>query len=325
MNEQHIENFPTIGVALGSGSARGFAHIGVLKALQEMNIYPQILSGSSVGAFVAGVYISENLDSLEYWVKNLNWKDIIALFDFSFSGGGIIMGERLSKLLLQYLGQKNIEDFDIRFGAVVTELTTGREIWFQKGSLHDAVRASMSLPGLLAPVRIDNQLLADGGIVNPVPVSICRAMGADIVIAVNLNSDVVGKHFSSNQPKNLPIKLFESSDMDTKETSNPLKNRLIKSLKQSMNSVFSNLSETKNKPPNILDILASSVNIMQDRITRSRMANDPPDLMIEPHLAHVGWLEYYRAEECIQEGYDCIFEYKTQIESLIKKQQLRNN
>jgi NTE family protein len=319
MNEQNSIVSPIIGVALGSGSARGFAHIGILKALREMNIYPQIISGSSVGAFVGGAYISDNLDSFEQWVTHLNWKDMIGFFDFNFSGGGIIMGDRLSKFLAQYLGEKNIEDFEIRFGAVSTELTTGREIWFQKGLLHDAVRASMSLPGLFAPVRLNNQILADGGIVNPVPVSTCRAMGAEIVIAVNLNGDVVGKHFSSKQPKNFPVKWFESSDSEDKETSNPLKKRFVKSIKQSMESVFPNRADTKSKHPNMMDILASSVNIMQDRITRSRMAIDPPDLLIEPHLAHVGWIEYYRAEECIQEGYECVYEHKTLIDSLINK------
>ncbi|MBF0449959.1 MAG: patatin-like phospholipase family protein [Candidatus Magnetomorum sp.] len=319
MKEQNKPKKPIIGLALGSGSARGFAHIGVLKALGEMNIVPQVITGSSVGAFIGGVFISDALASFEESVCQLNWKDIVGLFDFNFSGGGIIMGDRLSKFLLKYLGEKNIQDFDIRFGAVSTELTTGREIWFQTGLLHDAVRASMSLPGLFAPVRINHQMLADGGIVNPVPVSICRAMGADIVIAINLNGDVVGKHFSSKQPKNIPIKWFESSEPDDKdkETLNPFKQRLIKGLKQSMQTVFSHRNGQKSKMPNMFDVLASSVNIMQDRITRSRMAIDPPDLLIEPRLSHVGWLEYYSANECIQEGYDCVWKNKAAIDKLL--------
>jgi len=317
MNE-NIKHNSTFGVALGSGSARGFAHIGVLKALQEMNIYPQIISGSSVGAFVGGAYIANNLEFLERWISQLNWKEVLGFFDFSFSGGGIIMGERFSRIMAEYLGEKNIQDFHIRFGAVSTELATGREVWFQEGPLRIAVRASMSLPGLFAPVRIDNQLLADGGIVNPVPVSICRAMGAQTVLAVNLNNDVVGKHFV-NKPRTIPFKWSsEMTESEENEVQNPLKQRLIKGLKQSMNAVFSNLNEAKNKNPNMFDILASSVNIMQDRITRSRMAIDPPDILLEPCLSHVGWLEYYRANECIQEGYDCVWKVKDEIDTLIQ-------
>jgi NTE family protein len=316
MMDERINN-PIFGVALGSGSARGFAHIGVLKALQEMNISPQVISGSSVGAFVGGAFISNHLESLEKWVCQLNWKEVFSFFDFSFSGGGIIMGERFSRFMAEYLGKKNIQDFDIRFGAVSTELATGREVWFQEGLLHDAVRASMSLPGLFAPVRINNQMLADGGIVNPVPVSICRAMGAHTVLAVNLNNDVIGKHFV-NKPRTIPFKW--SADMpesEDNEIQNPLKQRLIKGLKQSMHAVFPNRNEPKVKPPNMFDILASSINIMQDRITRSRMAIDPPDILLEPCLSHVGWLEYYRANECIQEGYDCVMKRQDDIKELL--------
>ena len=316
----NINHNSTFGVALGSGSARGFAHIGVLKALQEMGIYPQVISGCSVGAFVGGAYISNNFESLEKWVCQLNWKEVFNFFDFNFSGGGIIMGERFSRFMADYLGEKNIQDFDIRFGAVSTELTTGREVWFQEGLLHDAVRASMSLPGLFAPVRINKQMLADGGIVNPVPVSVCRAMGARTVLAVNLNNDVIGKHFV-NKPRTIPIKWSaEISEPEDNELQNPLKQRLIKGLKQSMNAVFSNRYEQKiKKTPSMFDILASSVNIMQDRITRSRIAIDPPDIMLEPCLSHVGWLEYYRASECIQEGYDCVWKVRDEIEDLLKQ------
>jgi len=313
MNET-ITPHSTFGVALGSGSARGFAHIGVLKALQEMNIYPQIISGCSIGAFVGGAYISNHLESLEKWVCQLNLKDVLSFFDVSFSGGGIIVGDRFSRFMADYLGEKNIQDFDIRFGAVSTELTTGREVWFQEGLLHDAVRASMSLPGLFAPIKMGDQMLADGGIVNPVPVSICRAMGARTVLAVNLNNDVIGKHFG-NKPKSIPIKwsadIIESEEH---EPQNHLKQRLIKGLKQSMNAVFPNRNEHKSKAPNMFDILASSVNIMQDRITRSRMAIDPPNILLEPCLSHVGWLEYYRAAECIQEGYNCVVKVRNEIE-----------
>jgi len=316
MEEPEIKPAPTVGVALGSGSARGFAHIGVLKALCEMNIFPQVISGSSVGAFVGGAYISGNLSNLEELVCQLNWKDVLSFFDFSFSGGGIIMGERFSKFLAKYLGEKNIQDFDVKFCAVSTELSTGREVWFQKGLLHDAVRASMSLPGLFTPVRINNQTLADGGIVNPVPVSTCRAMGADVIIGVNLNTDVVGKHFSEKQPKTIPIKLFDS--FESEESTNPFKQRFMKTLKQNMSNVLPIWNDTtKSKIPNIFDILASAINIMQDRITRSRMAIDPPDILIEPHLSHVGWIEYYRASDCIQEGYDAVFKNKDIIEKKI--------
>ncbi len=192
-----------IGLALGSGSARGWAHIGVIRALTEIGIEPEIIAGSSIGAFVGAAYASNQLDNLEKWVCSLAWKDILEYLDLSLRGGGIIQGEKLLEFLPDVISGSTIESLSRRFGAVATELNTGREVWFRDGSLVEAVRASIGLPGLFAPVWLKDRWLVDGGLANPVPVSLCRALGADIVIAVNLNGDIVGKHQRNRASKHV--------------------------------------------------------------------------------------------------------------------------
>lgn len=183
-----------VGIALGSGSARGWAHIGVLRALTEMGIEPGIVAGSSIGAFVGAAYASHQLDTLEDWCRLLTWKEILGYLDLSLLGGGFVQGDKLLQFAREQVGDSSIESLPCQFGAVATELHTGREIWFRKGSLLDSVRASIALPGLFAPFKLDGRWLVDGGLVDPVPISLCRAMGAEVVIAVNLNGDIVGKH-----------------------------------------------------------------------------------------------------------------------------------
>ena len=183
-----------IGLALGSGSARGWAHIGVIRALAEEGIEPDIITGCSIGALVGAAYAKGELGELEDWVRQLKWKEIVDLMDINFLGGGFLKGDKLIYFFQKGTKDIDIEDLDIQYGAVTTDFDSGREIWLQNGSLLDAVRASIALPGLFTPVERDGRWHVDGGLVNPVPVSLCRAMGAEIVIAVNLNGDVVGKH-----------------------------------------------------------------------------------------------------------------------------------
>ena len=196
------------------------------------------------------------------------------------------------------MGDATIELLPVPFAAVATDLNTGREIWLRSGSLLDAVRASISMPGIFTPVRIDDRWLVDGGLINPVPVSICRAMGADIVIAVNLNGGIVGKHLSTGTTKNrgTPAVLGTDQEPDTLAT------RLKSSLRNSVDTMLSQVWRSEDDVPGLFDVLASSLNIMQDRITRSRMAGDPPDIIITPRLEHLGLLEFYRAAEAIEEG-----------------------
>ncbi|WP_258868171.1 patatin family protein [Alkalilimnicola ehrlichii] len=182
-----------IGIALGSGSARGWSHIGVLTALAEAGIEPDIVCGSSIGALIGGVYAAGRLDDIEAWGNSLTRREVFSYMDFTLSGGGAIAGKRLMEVCSEYIEGCDIECLPKRFGAVATDLKTGTEVWLQEGPLQTAIRASISLPGLLTPVHVDGRWLVDGGLVNPVPVSLCRALGADIVIAVNLNGDLLGR------------------------------------------------------------------------------------------------------------------------------------
>jgi NTE family protein len=306
---------PKIGLALGSGSARGLSHIGVIRALAAMGIEPQLIAGCSVGAMVGGAYAAGHLDDLQDWLCGLSRMEVLGFFDVSFSSGGVILGERLAKVFHEFIEDPPIESLALPFAAVATDLASGREIWFQRGSLIDAVRASMSLPGLFAPVALDGRWLVDGGLVNPVPVSICRAMGADLVVAVNLNGRLVGKHFSSRQAQALeerPEPAIETVDAS-------LANRLKHSLKSGVDSMRSLLWDDEPEAPGLFDVMAGTVNIMQDRITRSRMAGDPPDLMLMPRVDHIGLLEIHRAEEIIKEGQTCVERHRETIRQIFQE------
>ncbi|GBD96618.1 MAG TPA: patatin-like phospholipase RssA [Nitrospirae bacterium] len=284
-----------IGLALGSGSARGWGHIGVLHALSESGIKPDIVCGTSVGALVGAAYLCNQLDMLEDLVRSLHVRDIVRYLDIKLvEGGGFVQGKRLMDFLHKHISIRLIEELPGVFGTVATDLNSGRETWFTKGSLLDAVRASIALPGIFTPVKLDDKWLVDGGLVNPVPVSLCRAMGAQVVIAVNLNGDIVGKHLRKSRGKSLKRK--EAS------TERKLLEKLSASLKERATSIMPQPSGT----PGLFDVLASSINIMQDRITRSRMAGDPPDVMLAPRLGQIGLLEFDRASEAIEEGRACV-------------------
>jgi len=283
-----------IGLVLGSGSARGWAHIGVIRALHEAGIEPDIVCGASIGALVGAAYTSGTLDKLEAWVRDLAWWDIVRVMDPTLAGGGVLQGEHLMKVFEGYFGTKTIEQLPRSYAAVATNLRTGQEIWYRHGSLINAVRASIALPGLFTPVQDDGHLLVDGGLVNPVPVSLARSLGADFVIAVNLNGDIIGRHLQANQAVSDERELTDGVQWKM------FLQRLNAGLRDSS---LGQLVAKKEAPgPGLFDVLASSINIMQDRITRSRLAGDPPEISLTPRLAHLGLLEFDRAEEAIDEG-----------------------
>jgi len=287
-----------IGLALGSGSARGWAHIGVIRALEERGIKPDLVAGCSIGALVGAAYCGGHLDTLEKWVRDLSFWDVVRLMDVRMSGG-LIEGENLMTSFADKLKEINIEQLPIPFAAVATDLASGREVWLQKGALPSAVRSSIALPGLFSPIHIDSRWLVDGGLTNPVPVSLCRAMGADVIIAVNLNSDIVGRHLKTSEPKKEVVK----------EEERDLFSQLLKKLNTGLESKLAGWGKEKqhNTPaPGLFEVMASSINIMQDRITKSRMAGDPPDVLLSPRLAQLGLLEFDRASEAIEEGYECV-------------------
>lgn len=282
-----------VGIALGSGSARGWAHIGVIRALAEEGIKPDIICGSSIGALVGGAYAADQLDTLEEWVCNLSMWDVVRLMDIRLAGG-LIEGHTLMASMNEHIQGVSIEELPRPYAAIATDLSSGREVWMQHGSLSDAIRASIALPGLFSPFRHDNRWLVDGGLTNPVPVSLCRAMGADIIIAVNLNSDIVGRHLTPHR-----------DGEPEKELLSQLMDRLNINLGESSLSGFLN-DKQQNAVPGMFEVIASTINIMQDRITKSRMAGDPPDVVLSPRLAQLGLLEFDRAEDAIAEGWECV-------------------
>ncbi len=284
-----------IGLALGGGASRGWAHIGAINALSELDIHPQVVSGCSIGAVVGASYVSGNLGKLENWVCSLTKVGLVRFFELNLSLNGFVDTEKLHQFFLQCVcpEKQTIEGLSAAtFASVATDLETGREIWFTRGPLVDAVWASISLPGLFPPFQDTGKWLVDGGLVNPVPVSVCRALGADVVISVNLNGDIVGKHFIQKQGEQEPggERLFD---------------RFSKAFSKYSPSYFTDERETVT-PPGLFEAIAGSMNIAQDRITRSRLAGDPPDIMLNPKLSHIGLLEFYRAREAIEEGKDCV-------------------
>jgi NTE family protein len=285
----------TIGLALGSGSARGWSHIGVISALSDQGIVPDIVCGTSVGSLVGASYVSDTLEKLEGWVCSLTKFETARFFEITPSLNGFVNTERLRHFLNEYVARDDalIDDLAKRYAAVATELETGREVWLTKGPVLEAVWSSISLPGLFPAIKNNNKWLVDGGLVNPVPVSVCRALGADMVIAVNLNGDIVGKHFQ--KPK----------IAGTKEKNQGVVGKISGLVAEYTASIFAT-AKVEDQPPNLFEAIAGSVNITQDRITRSRMAGDPPDILLSPRVSHIGLLEFYRANEAIHEGRECV-------------------
>lgn len=281
---------PRIGLALGGGSARGWAHIGVLRALADAGIEPDMVCGTSIGALVGAAYVAGELDRLEAWVRSLRLQTVVSFLDVSLNGG-LIKGDKLITFFREHFVDRDIHELARPFGAVATDLAQGREVWLREGGVSDAVRASIALPGLFAPVRRDGVWLVDGGLVNPVPVSLARAMGADVVIAVDLNSDLLGRHL---KPKRAPEakKRRRASAMDG----------VLARIQSGMSQFGLNGSDPADEPPPMLDVVASSINIMQVFITRSRLAGEPADALVTPHLAVLGLMEFHRAATAIEAG-----------------------
>jgi NTE family protein len=288
-----------IGIALGSGSARGWSHIGVIRSLLEAGIQIDITCGASIGALVAGAFAAGFLDPLDRWVRRLSWSNIIGFMDVMIPRSGLIEGERMTDYFRQHMSDPEIESLSLPFAAVATDLKTGREIWLRDGSLMDAIRASISLPGIFTPCQRNGQWLVDGGLVNPVPVSLCRSMGADIVIAVNLNADIMGK------PR--LCRIADPPNGDRNGVNPKAMGKWTAFLNQAAHqknlALFRQLfQEQPGRGPSIFDVLTASVKIMQDRITREQLAADPPDILVVPKLAHIGLMEFNRAAESIEEG-----------------------
>jgi NTE family protein len=297
-----------IGLALGSGSSRGWSHIGIINALSDLGIEPDIICGTSVGAMVGAAYAKGNINALEEWACSLTKFDVAKFVDINTSMKGFVDIKRFHAFLNEHIASDddNIQNLAKTYASVSTDMHTGREVWLTKGSLVQAVWASMSLPGLFPAIKNDGRWLTDGGLVNPVPVSVCRALGADIVIAVNLNGGIVGKHTAKT-----------GIDEIGKKHKLGLTQKITELVKEYTNLPFIHEDEPEEEAPGLLDAIAASINIIQDRITRSRMAGDPADIVFSPKLAHIGLLELYRAQEAIDEGKQCVERNAAELEYIL--------
>ena len=288
-----------IGLALGSGSARGWAHIGVIDALTEAGIIPDVICGSSMGALVGAAHVAGRLAPLKEWPEGATWRKIAGLTDLRFTGGGLVSGRQIVGFLRSLEISAPIESYPTQYAAVATELATGREIWLQSGPIHEAVRASIALPGILSPVLSGDKWLLDGGLSNPVPVSVCRALGADVIIAVNLNGELLGRRFTEPEPPEVPRPSLVSSEALRRVLGQlPLPGR--------RGAIEGEPTSSGRPPPGYFDVLASAINIMQDHITRTRLAGEPPHVMLVPRLRTIGLMEFNRAAEAIAEGRACV-------------------
>ncbi len=282
-----------IGLALGGGAARGWAHIGVIKALHAAGIVPDVIAGTSIGAVVGGCYAAGHLDHLERFARELTVRRVFGYLDFNFAGTGLISGQKLCQRLQHDLGDRTIDSLPRKFTAVATEIGSGHEVWLSRGGLVTAMRASYALPGIFRPVKIDGRWLFDGALVNPVPVTVCRALGARYVIAVNLNND------SYTRGTVMPhLEAFPHPEEEVMEEEAP-RGRGSAAMRRLLQRQFFGRGDDS---PGISTVMVDAFNIVQDRISRSRLAGDPPDAMISPRTDGIGLFDFHRADELIRAG-----------------------
>jgi NTE family protein len=282
---------PTIGLVLGGGAARGFAHIGVLRTLIAKGLSPEIITGTSIGAVVGGCYAAGKLDEIEAWGRSLTRRSLLSYLDVSFSGSGLLSGTKLADKIAEEIGDQTIDKLPLRYAAIATEIGTGHEIWITRGVLADAMRASYALPGIFPPIRLGERWLVDGALVNPVPVSVARALGARLVIAVNVNTDMFGRGTAIPDQGGAPEPPIEEE----------VASRGLFGFFGSEQSAKRRLFGTANRP-GLSTVMVEAFNIMQDRITRARLAGDPPDVLISPRVGRIGLFDFHRAQEAIALG-----------------------
>ena len=292
MPDETTSRRPTIALALGGGAARGFAHIGVIRALVAKGFKPDVIAGTSIGAVVGGCYAAGKLDDIEQWARSLTRRRLFSYLDVSLGGLGLISGTRVFEALSEAIGDVKIEALPLRFAAIATEIGTGHEIWLTRGRLADALRASYALPGIFPAVQVGERWLMDGALVNPVPVSAARALGARIVIAVNVNTDLFGRGTTIQ-------------DFGAAEAEPPIEEEVVSrgllgmfgAEKSARRHFFGTAAR-----PGLSNVMVEAFNVMQDRITRARLAGDPPDVMISPRIGRIGLFDFQRAEEAIAIG-----------------------
>lgn len=315
-----------IGLALGSGAARGWAHIGIIQELEKLGITIDVVAGCSIGAYVGAAYSSGKLEPLAEWASSLTEWQVLGLMGLGLKKGGLASGQKVFQALDDNFSAENFEELDKPFAVVATDLYSGKEVAFKKGPISHAVRASCAIPALFPPQAFEGRWLVDGAVVNPVPVNLCRQLGADFVIAVNLSADFrpqvsnenVEEHERNEQKTNaffsksqeLMQSWFKGADkkddneLELSEQENVEQNNEVVAEESSQpEESHEDIDHTPDSPaPSVIGVMSSSLEILQARVTRSRLAGDPPDILIEPQLRDFGSMEYYRATELIEEG-----------------------
>ena len=302
---------PRVGLALGSGSARGLANLGVIRAIEDAGIEVVCVAGTSMGALVGAIYAAGKLGELETTFLGFDWKKTAAFFDVVLPKSGLLDGDRISEMVRAHVHADAIESLPIPFAAVATDIVSGEEVNIRSGDVIEAVRASISVPGIFTPVRSNGRILVDGGLTNPVPVSAAHAMGADFVIAVDLNHEIVaGKNLKPLGGAGKSGKAeSDASDMlprwvgEYRSSMKDIRQKLL-SLDNPASAQFRKWTSTEEPLPNIFDVLLASINIMETRITHTRLQLDKPDMVIQPPLGHIRFLEFDRAGEIIEIGYE---------------------
>lgn len=308
---------PTVGIALGSGAAKGWAHIGVLNGLAAMGIKPDKVAGCSVGALVGAAYAHDHLPELELWVRSFSSWDVLGLMDIRWRKGGLIGGDKVFDVLQAHIGDIKIEELQRPFAAVATDLYSGQEIWFKEGDLRQAVRASCSMPGILAPVKQGDRWLVDGAVVNPVPVSVSRAMGVDVVIAVDLNG------FHAGRLQVLPVRMA-SHKVTAAETDVAARQEtgfmdLFARGRDYVNNLSDKFSLGTKSNPGMIAVMSQSMGILEQRHKRARLMGDPPDICIVPDVVNIGTMEFHRADEAIAAGEAAVEKVAHLIEAALRK------
>ncbi len=296
-----------IGLALGSGSFRGFAHVGVIKALIDNNIPIDYLAGTSIGAIVASFYALNKLDNFEQFITTANWKKFFSMLDITLTGGGLIDGKKAIQVIHKWLGDANIEDTKIPLTINSTNVLTGEEVRFTTGDIKQAIRASFSLPGIFTPAKINDNYFVDGGLVNPIPISTVRDMGADIVIAVNLNHDLIYERSFAKKLNKNKIHISKRKAISSSLSGNHTYTKLI--LKKWL---------TKKNKPSIIDVLHSTMQIFIYQITEQNLKLHPPDFIIKPKLGNQGHLDFKKGQIAIDEGYNQTLKVIPEIKKVIK-------
>jgi NTE family protein len=272
-----------IGLALGGGGARGCAHIGVIKALLEAKIPIDYIAGTSIGSLVGGIFAKVKMDELEKILLKIRWQDVVKHFDPVIPKMGLFEGKKIVKLLEKIVSKTSIKKLSIPYTAVATDLMTGKEIHISDGDVVNAIRASVAIPGIITPLKLKNHYLIDGGVTNPLPVNVVRKMGADIVIAVDLNHSFLKERRYSihNYQKNALVKWFTPDR------------------------------------PNIIDVIESSIFVMQDQLTQKNLVVHKPDFLIQPELGTTGIFDFHEAKRIIKEGYDQTIKIIPKIKKMI--------